>query len=373
METCQPVEMQTTLDAEQRLFDDTTTWLAEALDGAMRTKFTYTFSGEDLYAQDGGALKPIFLNALMEAEQLAQTSPNTAFELRRRYHEMNEYEEMLAMARGELPNTMVVVSDFPAELMDSPIDVGGYNARRKQTMLRIITRDTEGQLEVTTQSLDGSDRVALEELYHELNVCPQETELLGQRMHLNLDEETQSVLTDHLTEVYDQSLAARYEGEWFAGRQSGTIRDDNTYQFVLAQRDLLAACTGGLQSHLYELAAALQARYQGDIFSNHGLPLPELTDVERALKEMSAAGRAAKLGGVTFSGCGMSLGGGGADSLADQLEMQGYGNKIDDKEGGYSFNKYMHCVVCQAPPKKDESKKMCGPCGICRACDIKLK
>ena len=39
----------------------------------------------------------------------------------------------------------------------------------------------------------------------------------------------------------------------------------------------------------------------------------------------------------------------------------------------YSFDKEMYCVVCQSPPKEGESKKMCGPCGICKGCDAKLK
>lgn len=39
----------------------------------------------------------------------------------------------------------------------------------------------------------------------------------------------------------------------------------------------------------------------------------------------------------------------------------------------YSFDKKMFCVVCQAPPKKEDKPKRCGPCGICKSCDGKLK
>lgn len=39
----------------------------------------------------------------------------------------------------------------------------------------------------------------------------------------------------------------------------------------------------------------------------------------------------------------------------------------------YAFDKKMHCVVCQKDAKKEEPKKMCGPCGICKPCDAKLK
>lgn len=373
LETLHLVEPVQTYNAEQRFFDDTTTWLAEALDGTMRTSFEYTFVGEELYAHDGSALSPIFLSAVSEAEQLTCTSPNIAFELRRRRHELDEYNEMCAMALGELPNTMVVISDFPAELMDSPVDVGGYNAQRKQTMLRVITRNPDGKVQVVSQSLDRSDRVALEKLYDALGFqCSTEQELLGQRMHMELDEEAQRQLVDHLMAAYDLSLAQRYGGIWHAGRCGDT---NNTYQFVLAQTDLLAAYEEFGESRgtdqLYNLAAAMRNRYQSDQVSsnNHWV---QSTNLGEAIKELAAGGQAARVGRLVFSGCGMSIGS-SEEPLSDQLATQGYGNKVDNAESSYSFNKYMHCVVCQAPPKESESKKMCGPCGICRVCDIKLK
>ena len=48
-------------------------------------------------------------------------------------------------------------------------------------------------------------------------------------------------------------------------------------------------------------------------------------------------------------------------------------DKKNTGETKYSFDKEMFCVVCQAPPKKEEKKKMCGPCGICKGCDAKIR
>src|SRR5690606_34211814 len=121
-----------------------------------------------------------------------------SYELRRRYIEKQEYLEMLEMMRGDRLNTMVVISDFPPELMNATKDVGGYNVTRKQTMLRVLTKNPDGSLSMYSQSLDGSDRRALESIYYELGYAPEQGELLGQRMHVNVSPDQQKVLIDRL-------------------------------------------------------------------------------------------------------------------------------------------------------------------------------
>src|ERR1043165_3869823 len=53
-------------DREKRLYDDTTTTLAEALEGFMRTPFEYRFDGRELYGRDDGPLGPVLVNALID-------------------------------------------------------------------------------------------------------------------------------------------------------------------------------------------------------------------------------------------------------------------------------------------------------------------
>src|SRR5690606_2830443 len=153
----------------------------------------YTFDGRELYAADGGELAPIFTNAIEQAEAIARHKPNLAFELRRRQIELDEYTAMLAMARGERSNSMVVVADFPPELMDAGEDVGGYNIKRRQTMLRVIYREGGG-LKIFSQSLDYSERTALEDVYRALGFRASPGELLGQRMMFNSDIQEQRTL-----------------------------------------------------------------------------------------------------------------------------------------------------------------------------------
>lgn len=338
-------------DTEHRRYYDTVTWLAEVLPGSMRTPFDYRFDGKELYAGDNGALLPIFQDAIKDARSLPD------YEQRRRYIELQEYEDMIAMARGDLPNTMVTVSDFPPELMEATEDVGGYNVTRKQTMLRVIAKKPNGILSMYSQSLDGSDRTALESLYTSLGFESQSGELLGQRMHLDMGELEQEFLVDQLMGIYDRSLAQQHGGEWRAGMRDN--RHQNTYDFARDQDDLLKAYlattyefTGGDAD--YNLAAAVRARFLHQ--QKHGVEVgvdsasytePAIVAHVLALQEMSGAGVVARRQGVVVSGCGSTIGGGENEKTREeQLEESGFGNKSDDESddmGALKFKcKYGH-------------------------------
>lgn len=364
------------VDHEVRAKNDAETWLAEVLDGKMRTPFEFVFDGQELYANDGGACRPIFEDALKDAHVIAEASPNLSFELRRRKKEMEEYYDMLAMVRGELPNTMVVVSDFPPELMDVHEDVGGYNVRRKQTMLRVLT-SRDGKISMTSQSLDLSNREALEAIYQHLGVECESGELLGQRIHLDASLERQEFLVDELMGVYDRSLQQQKGGMWHAGQRD--VRPRNTYEFACQQVDLTHMLADEFLKEsynsevVYGIAATARKRYMGQAevhLLQDSIYMDPQVRQQLLQKEIMQATTEARVEGIVFSGCGTSVG--VSLGTEGQLSTNGYGNKTS-AETKYSYNKKMHCVVCQAPPKEGESKKMCGPCGICRSCDTKLK
>lgn len=322
-------------DRYLRTYNDVTTWLAETLDGSMRTPFEYQFDGQELYADDGSALGHIFEDSIRDAAVLAARDPVLAFEQRRRGHELDEYHDMLAMARGELPNTMVVISDFPPELMDAREDVGGYNISRKQTMLRVLTWQN-GRLQMFSQSLDGSNRQALEAIYTQFDVTPRAGELLGQRIHADLAPDDQAYLTDRLTGVYDRSLAAQMGGAWYAGRQE--VQHD-TYKFVISQHQLIdyfvqAEMRGNLHNEdKYNAAALLSKRFEA--YKRPEITIHEadvlIAGMGRNLEwELHAAGQEAREVGKVFSGCGSSV------AAAQQLAEAGYGN-MDVKDGAGSL------------------------------------
>ena len=357
---------------ERKARYDLTTQFAELVDGSMRTDFELQFDGHDLIGEDGSSLNKITEKALDEAREIAKVNPNLWFETRRRSFEREEFHELVEIARGGRPNTMVVVSDFPLELMGAKEDVGGYNVSRKQTMLRLLTRKPDGNIHMSSQSLDGSNRQALEAIYAHFGIKPEGGELLSRRINVDIPWAEQETLASELTGTYDRSLVSQYGGEWYAGRRPADYR--NTYDFVCRQQDLIEECIrlqniGWLNRDImYNVAATMQKRFEDEV--QGAAPLLHITTANPTIlaelyQEMNAAGAKAQLAGMSFSACGDTLG------ASNQFEQAGYGNKTDN-ETEYKFDKKMHCVVCQVKAKEDEPKKMCGPCGICRSCDKKL-
>jgi hypothetical protein len=375
------------INQNERVRTDTETWCAEMLHGSMQTSFSYRYNGYELIAEDNGELGVIFDDAIAEAQIIAERQPNLLFELRRRLIEQSEYEDMLKMASGELPNTMVVISDFPLELMGASEDVGGYNTDRQQTMLRVITKEADGNIRMTTQSLDGSNRQALEAIYGQFGYQAHPGELLGQRMYLDVPQQWQGNVVGHVTDYYDASLTEQFGGEWHAGiRQSTTTKSQrNTYEFARAQTDLIdwfaeqkLANPHGAERLRYQLAATMTERYENQHSRTkfnktlesfgYGGSFFEPISQDQLFREIDRATTSATTQQRTFSGCGASV---SSEIGSKELNESGFGNKAT-AETKYSFNKKMYCVVCQAPPKGEEGKKDCGPCGICRGCDKKL-
>ncbi len=355
---------------EKRDYNDTITWMAEVLDGQMRSRFDYHYDGQDIIANDGGPLRPVFENALSDARQKAVNDQCYDFEFRRRQAEYREYQDILAMARGETShNTIVVVSDFPQEVSALGSDFGGYNACRRQTMLRIITKNPDGGITMTSQSLDGSDRTALESIYQHLGAEPAPGELLGQRIYLNESAQAQAGLTDELTAVYDSSLSFTRGGQWYAGR-SGSDRQ-NTVQFAINQTDLINAYLLGPmdQTATYNLSAAITARFKNRHSGEAGVCNSNSSEhnMMLAVIEMQAQGRLASTAGKTFSGCGATLGSG--NSAENQLTNLGYSDGLlkadEDQYGSLKFKcKHGH----QNTRPRGKLIPNCQSCGVSVRC-----
>lgn len=370
-----PAEALEDFDRGYRIREDTITWLAEVLDGSMRVPTEFHFDGHELYANDGSNLRKIFEDSVQKSERDVAQNPKLAFELRRRRIELDEYHLMVAMAQGLLPNTMTVVSDFPPELMAADVEVDGYNTIRKPTMLRVITAKGDGKIHMFTQSLDGTDRSALEDIYRSRGFEPQPGELLGQRMHEQLSSEEQEYLVDQLMGVYDRSLALRKGGIWRAGRLQ-TKNDVNTYEFVSEQQDLIDTFVevklrdvAAGEALRYGLAAAIEKRFEsrseinvvrGVTYVMHGQP--------NVWQEMHMAGCQAQAAGKTYSGCELSSRAPGeADNKNDDgpkdLSNAGYGD--EDKKEIWVWKTGV-CRVAECPTRPSKTKV--GPCSVCACC-----
>jgi len=353
--------------AELRQHYDLQTQFAELVDGNMRTSFELRFNGSDLIGEDGRSMNKVTHDALDEAKEVAKADLNLWFEVRRRSYERDELHELIDMAYGEQPNTMVVVSDFPPELMGAARDVGGYNVRRKQTMLRVLAHKPDGNIQMYSQSLDGSNRTALEAIYASFGIKPKTGELLGQRISAELSPDQQTTLIDELTGTYDKSLVAQYGGEWYAGRRPADY--SNTYDFVCGQHDLIEECVR-LQNlgwfndkMMYKISAAMQRRFKAAQQGTIGI-MPHLAAIDPAVlhREIESAGAQARQTGMSFSACGVTLRAEGLDgSTKDQLDLAGYGNKSrEDKYGSLTFKCQKGHTNTRPHNKLIERCKTCG-------------
>jgi hypothetical protein len=349
----QPLQPTNNFDRRFRSRIDTISWAAEMLHGSMRTPvFEYAFNGNDLIAQDGGSLSEVFDNGIAEAWQAAERQPDLSFELRRTILERGELDDMLCMARGELPNTLMVASDAPAELSDRATDFGGYNVTRRQTMLRIIRWDRANQkILMQTQSLDGSNRRALEEMFAVINQTVAPGELLGQRKSLDLSEAEHAALLDTLTAAYDDDLADQTGNTYHAGiRQTDGQDFINTYAFAEQQTDIIDWFAEAklndpksAERLRYKFAATMTERFmrRDQPGYQHATTLrgyigATIITQPALVREIEYATERAERKQLLFSACGITN---AADqTTTSQLEQLGFGSASgQDKYGSLKF------------------------------------
>lgn len=353
------------VDLYERRYNDATTLAAEILDGSMRTSFDFEFDGKDLVAQDGSSLGEVFEKAEEEAYVIAQKDPRLSCEIRRRKAEKDEYLAMIDMAKGLGPNTMIVTSEIPAEANEWGEDVGGYNVTRKQAMLRTIHRLPDGRIRVVSQSLDRSDREGLERIHSFFGTPAHPGELLQQRIHANIHPDRQDLLVDELTREYDRALEERSGGRYYAGRTP--VVAENTYQFVLQQKDLIDVfMQDQTDDNLFGLVAALENRW--NVHQSNHSSADTSTESHRRMNEyieprveMHLMAQKALQENKVYSGCGVTMK--GLSEAEDQLDALGFGNKTDEKLSWHGGKiKQGTCVSCNEGPKDVGVKSWCKDC-----------
>lgn len=348
LRTPENIQLEYEVDEYLELYNDTTTWLAETLNGNMQTKFEFKFNGTDLISDDGRNLRTVFDDALTDVDKLIDQTPTLTFERSRRELERQEYDVMCGMAKGELPNTMFLVTEFPEALKTATKNIGGYDVNRQHDMLRVIKCLPNGKISIATQTLDNTTPNSIEAIYNKFGSKIDHTKsYLGQRAFKDLSQEAQDKLINELVAAHDQALTKQFGGEWQAGRKGEDHQ--NTYNFVRSQADLVDnfvrrwLVNGVNENEMYNLAAAIEKRYIGD----YSYASSEMG----ASGESAAAGQDSRVSGKSYDGCGLSL---SVSNSNDSLSQLGYGNTI----------KKMHCPFCKSGVWGDPcaSRIKCGDC-----------
>jgi hypothetical protein len=360
-------------DTEERRLQaryDLQTQFSELVDGSMHTELELSFDNIDLYGPDGRSLNEVTLNGLKAAKKKAKADPNLWFGVRRAGLEREERNEALEMARGKGPNTMMVLSDSPPELEDATEDIDGYNVTRRQTMKRIYVRQPNGVVRMHTQSLDSSNRQALEAIYDDCGFKPEPGELLGQRIRIDLTPEEQELVDAKTTGIYDQSMTEQFNEEFYAGRRPADYR--NTYDFVCKQQDIIETfvelqLAGQLSDSLmYSAAATMQKRFEDERKGVLSIT-PRLNSVNIIMlfDELEINGRLARQLGKSYSACGETLRPDGFSTEAG-FEETGLGSKDSGEDCTYISKKCPNCGTRNVKTRETKTH-ISGDCG----CSVK--
>jgi hypothetical protein len=340
----------------ERLKTDQITEASERLNGAMENVFEYSYANGDLNFQ-GQPLRPIFDNGIRVAEELARMRPQFMVELQRRYIERQQLDEQIELLRNvdwQDPLVLVHISPTPDAVLKDDVDLNAYDKERKKIMIR-ITEPTVDGAKVTSMSLDGNDRVALQAVGDFFGVDIPDTasseDILGMHFLAEKSQFADDRPAKVLRKRYDMAMQMQYGGEWYAGRRDSNVL--NTMQKITAYPELV-------EKHVEEIWEIKQRLGEGFRFTkeyetatyNFLAAIEQSTTTGVAVSDMSSAGEAARASGMEFSKSDCPT---GVLQTAEQaLSQQGIGEI-----------RHWHYGTCQACLEQT----MVGECDVCMSCE----
>lgn len=327
----------------ERLKTDQITEASERLNGAMENVFEYQYQNGDLYFQ-GQALRPIFERGIANSEEIVKTKPQFAVELVRRHIELKQLENQVQLIKNvdwQDPLMLVHISPTPDAVLNDDLDLEAYDKQRKKIMVRISEPTIDG-LKVTSLSLDGGDRLALQAVADFFGVdIPDDA---SSEDILNMDfialksqfkgERPAKVLRER----YDKAMQMQYGGDWHAGRRGGEVQ--TTMQKIMQYPKLV-------EQHVSEIwklkkRAGMNFRFTSEydkLTYNFLAAIEQSVASGTAVKSIASAGLRARANGKQYAkpDCPTSS----ISSAEQALQQQGIG-----KEGYVVEKKWMGCPDC---------------------------
>lgn len=418
----------------ERLFNEELTDIAEAIDDHyLESTFTYGFNGQNVVLPDDKTLAEMYKSGVESARLLASERPEFGFEWMRRQAEADNQDMIDSMMRGELEaNTIVELSAYPEEAEAAfgkrdgkrHMENCGYKPNLRRGVVRIARRTDQDELVLKSLSLDSSSLESFQYLQAVLGLKPDKTTqgVLANPKAMQTDLKVEQ-LAELIIGEYDR-YQERITGlrSWRgrpeqAGNSMELLQNSRpVLDFYFNQLEILsddwagetlspqlAKTVNSILNHQANseaiLPALLAAELESTLVSGRlnensvsvikraleigawasvvkRLEDPNLSSGPANLNSFLTNAQEAESAGQRMVGCG------GATSLFTASRT----GAVEQIFGGmwrlearYSFNRRMHCVVHQKPPKVDPKTKRveppswCGPCGICRGCDNKLK
>jgi hypothetical protein len=347
--------------------------------------------------------------------------------MRRRQHDvMISQQYDILMSDGEVGDTMMAVSPYEEELDDKAADRLGFWSKYRRSYVWLFRKVSSNQLECTDLSIDRSSLATYKELLRTNfgrdipdNIATHDIPSYVLRFS-GLDDQSHRRLIDQLIDSYAKlnkdpeatSAKDKFEAVDFLDQHAADnlklvvdvhkaiaesmsrgqlhelvrlsanralqvldcLSNDETVAlsdlvssaYVSARHDfafstLIAAQRYGVWNNMNNL---IRTTLEGSQQAHHPSYISrsaegQLDDIYRGTNQAAAKFE-------TMPGCV-----GGTSFL--QQNPEEVHSAIFEASESYGFTKKMFCLNCQAPPKHYEQPKWCGPCGICRICDSKLR
>jgi hypothetical protein len=341
-------------ERESRLRDELTD-AAERIHAPLSNTGEFFLEGDELVNDLGQNLRQVIVDGIENARLMARINPDWHTELERNVIDLEEYDEIAALAkRGE--GAIVSYWLIPDAVRYADSSLPGYNRARNKMFTRIAMATKTGVL-IRYRSLDGSDEdgvAAMDErlgfTYHHGRGSEQ---VARDRRHLPAysgTKEELDLLDQQLCRAYDEALARKHGGEWRYGRPA--IDEVDALNFIRGQKDLIAehmpivnrifALTNDpyernrlMEPHRFNFAAALDDRLHG-----------------RTVATLAESGEAARQEGREYDGdCPPAD---GPTKASDQLEKLGFARK--ERVRG-------PCPICRTVVEYDPCDPECSACG----------
>ena len=340
----------------QRMRVDQITEASERLNGAMENVFEYDYHNGDFYFQ-GQALRPIFIRGIQNTEEIVKHKPEFMVELLRRHIELQQLDEQVELMQNidwQDPLVLVHISPTPDAVLNDGLDLNAYDTDRKKIMVR-ITEPTLDGVKVTSLSLDGGDKAALQEVARffgkEIPDGATSEDILA--MHFlavksDFDGERPAKI---IRQTYDNMMSQQYGGEWYAGRRDSNVL--TTMQRILRYPELADLHTDEVWRLKKKFGVNFRFTRDYELATyNYLAAIDESNTKGFAVVDMSGAGSAARANGVQYSNSDCPT---GMTISAEKSLME---------QGVNPLMKW-HYGTCQACFKSG----LVGECDICKSCE----
>lgn len=375
-----------------RVHDEEMSLMAEGLDRVMRTPFTLRRQDDTLVIFEDGKMRPyigMLMTGLEVAREEAKSDKRKQFLYEMSIGDLERGYKLQALKPGE---HMTWTSPYPQDAENffgtAFMTKCGFFPERKAGFIYLASCNDDGTVTLESQMVDSSDPQAFERVEAVAQYDP-DADL------------------DTLVRSYDGELVKQYGGRFYAGSRRAK-HGENAWEELLRHQDLVSFYMQSLEVLAWsdEPRLTVEQKTRQLIMGvwkafrkrldkqterqSVRTPPRQVYDVSSGVSavQMAVIGREVSIGYLEAvlnreikPGCGGSVsaigenGVGYIDGLAifDSIfgDEKPFAN--DSKEKKYGFDKEMFCVVCQAPPQKQEGKKKCGPCGICEGCDTKIR